>query len=136
MSETKPSPFGTIKAISETRPLTYQDLEEKDLPYEPFLVNRAFSLTQDTVLLAALMNERSFLDKDVQATFYIHTVRPRKRWEKWPKGIEDKEVRTVAQYYGMSMNEAKSTVGLHSPEQLEAMQKVLDSGATPKRGIA
>ena len=124
----KPSPFGTIKAISETRPLTYQSLVDAGLPYETFLVNRAFSLTADTVLIAAMLNERSHLDADVQALFYINTIRPRKRWEKWPKGITDKRVTIVAKYYGISEREAKLSMSLHSEDQLSTMEKAISEG--------
>lgn len=103
------------------------------MPYEAFLVNRAFSLTADTVLAAALMNERSWLPADIQATFYIHAVRPRSRWEKWPKGLEDKDADTVAGYYGMSTREAKAHAKLHTKKQLTEMRKMLDDGAVPSR---
>jgi len=134
MAELKKSTiFDTIKAISSTRPLTYQDLQDENCPYEPFMVNRAFSLTEDTVLAASMMNERSHLDKDMQAEFYIHTLRPRRRFEKWPKNLTDADATTVAQYYGMSVREAKISSHLHTKEQVEAMRKVLEEGARPSR---
>jgi len=129
----KVSPFTTIKHLSETRPYSYKDIQEAGLPYEAFLVNRSFSLTEDTVLAASLMNERSFLSPDIQATFYIHAIRPRRRFEKWPKCLVDADMTTIAGYYGMSVREAKSHAHLHTPEQLVAMQKLLDDGAKPSR---
>ncbi len=129
----KPSPFGAIKALSETRPLTYTDLVEKQLPYETFLVNRAFSLSEDTALLAAILNERGFLDKDVQATFLIHSVKPRPRWNKWPKSMTDDTSKIVAEYYGWSVREAKLNAGLHTDAQIKEMKKFLATGAKRKR---
>ena len=129
----KPGIFDTIKALSATRPLTYQDLQEQNLPYEPFMVNRAFSLSDDTVLAASLMNERPHLDKDIQATFYIRALRPRRRFESWPKQLTDADVTVVAQYYGMSPREAKLHVHLHTKEQIAAMRKVVEDGAQPPR---
>lgn len=130
MTPKKPSPFDTVNALSETRPLVYNDLMELGCSYDPFLINRAFSLHQDTVFVAALLNERSFLDKDVQATFLINTVRPRKRWAKWPKQSEDDKARIVADYYGMSLREAKLSVDLHTDEQIFEMKKLLDGQRT------
>ena len=132
-TESKPTIFTTIKLLSETRPVTYQDIVEQNAPYEPFMINRAFSLSEDTVLAAALMNERSSLDADMQATFYIHTIRPRRRFEKWPKGLKDEEAELIAQYYGMSVREAKLSVNLHTKEQLREMREVLKDGARPSR---
>ena len=129
----KPSIFTTIKALSETRPLTYQDIAAENLPYEPFMINRAFSLSEDTVMAAAMMNERPQLDKDVHASFYIHALRPRRRFEKWPKSLKDDETELIAQYYGMSVREAKLCVNLHTREQIIAMKEVLREGARPSR---
>lgn len=129
----KPTIFDTINAVSSARPLTYGDLLEQNLPYEPFMVNRAFSLSEDSVRLAALMNERPHLDKEMQATFYIHALRPRRRFEKWPKSLTDDTVELIAQYYGMSYREAKLHVNLHTKEQYAEMREVLKEGARPSR---
>lgn len=130
---TKKTIFNTITALSSVRPLTYQDMMSEGLPYEPFMVNRAFSLSEDAVRAASLMNERPYLDKDMQATFYIHTLRPRRRFEKWPKGLQDEEITVIAQYYGMSVREAKYYKNLHTTEQITAMKGVLEDGARPTR---
>jgi len=132
-SETKNTTFTTIKAISETRPLTYKDLKDANAPYEPFLVNRAFSLSEDSALAASLMNLRGHLDADIQASFYIHALRPRRRFEKWPKSLEQDDVATIAKYYGMGRREATLHARLHTAEQITAMKEVLKLGAEPSR---
>jgi hypothetical protein len=132
-TEKKPTIFNTINALSATRPLTYQDLVEQNLPYEPFMVNRAFSLSEDAVLAASMMNQRPHLDKADQAAFYIHTLRPRRRFEKWPKSLEDPDSAVIAKYYGMSQREAKLSANLHTKEEVTVMRKVLEDGASPSR---
>lgn len=134
MSEPKKKTiFDTINAVSSVRPLSYQDIQSQNLPYDAFMVNRAFSLSEDAVRAAALMNERPHLDKDMQATFYIHTLRPRRRFEKWPKGVTEEEIRLIADYYGMSPREAKLHANLHTKEQYAEMREVLEHGARPSR---
>lgn len=125
--------FKAISALSSIRPLTYQDIVEENWPYEPFLINRAFSLSEDTVKAAAQMNEHPTLTKDMHAAYYIHSVRPRRRFEKWPKLLDDPEVTIIAQYYGMSIREAKLHLHLHTKEALRAMQKSLAMGGQPSR---
>lgn len=125
--------FQTINALSATRPLRYQDLVESNLPYEPFMINRAFSLSEDTVWAAAQMNERPHLDKDVHAAYYIHALRPRRRFETWPKLLDDPDAKVIAQYYGMSVREAKLHLRLHTKEQVNMMRHVLEEGARPSR---
>jgi hypothetical protein len=131
--EKKKTVFDTIKALSGTRPLTYQDIHEQQLPYEPYLINRAFSLSEDAVRAAALMNERFHLDADMQATFYIHTLRARRRFEQWPKNAADEEARVIARYYGMSLREAKLHRNLHRKEDIAVMSRVVEDGARPSR---
>jgi hypothetical protein len=131
--EKKPTIFAIIGAMSATRPLTYDDLMETGATYEPFLVNRAFSLSADTVLAASLMNLRSHLDKDQQATFLIHSIRPKRRFEKWPKSLKEEDTKTIATYYGMSMREARLYGNLHTSEQISAMNAVLETNGRPSR---
>ena len=132
-ADTKPKPFATIFAISGKRPLTYADLMAEGMPYETFLVNRAFSLSEDSVLAASIMNQRPHLDKEMQATFYIHSLRPRRRLDAWPKALVDEQDKVIAAYYGMSLREAKLHRHLHTEEQLESMRVALEGGGRPSR---
>jgi hypothetical protein len=129
----KKSSFEAIKALSSIRPLTYRDLVEQNLYYKPFMINRAFSLFEDAVVAASEMNQRPHLDKDVHASYYIHALRPRRRFEKWPKLLDDLDAKVIAQYYGMSMREAKLHLRLHTKEQVNMMRRVLEEGARPSR---
>lgn len=129
----KPNVFTAIKMISSQRPVCYQDIVEANAPYETFMVNRAFSLSEDTVIAANAMNLRGYLDKDAQATYLIHAIRPRHRFEKWPKMESDAEIDIIARYYGMSTREAKLSRGLHTISEVAVMKAVLEEGAHPSR---
>lgn len=129
----KPTLFTTINAISAKRPLSYSDLVEMGAPYNAFMVNRALSLYPDTTIAASLMNLRSFLDNEIQAEFLIHSIRPKKRFGTWPKGIKEEAVNIIAKYYGMSKREARHVESLHTTEQIAAMSRVLQDGALPSR---
>jgi hypothetical protein len=124
----KKTVFDTINALSSVRPLTYQQLQDDGFPYEPFLINRAFSLSEETIGLANLMNKNSGLDKEMHATFYIHALRPRRRFEQWPKALVDEEAKTIAQYYGMSLREAKLHRNLHTKDELDTMRTIVAEG--------
>lgn len=133
MGNLKPNVFTTINLLSAKRPLRYSDIVEANAPYESFMINRAFSLSADTAIAANAMNQRPWLDKDQQAAFLIAAIRPRRRFEKWSKLVEDEEVSVVAQYYGMSTREAKLSRGLHTIEDVAVMRTVLKDGAQPPR---
>ncbi len=129
----KPTIWNAINAISATRPLTYQQIEEKNWPYEPFMVNRAFSLHKDAVEQAAVMNQYSHLKEAEQATYYIRSIRPHSRFTEWPKLLSNPETAIIAKYYGMSLREAKLAADIHTTEQVKVMQAVLDGGAGPSK---
>ena len=61
------------------------DLAEK--AYNPFMVNRALSYFQDTVLFANEMNVNHTIDKRLQFDFFINMVRKRKRFFKNGKSL-------------------------------------------------
>lgn len=120
----KEGPFGAIKLITERRPITLRDFD--NVPYDSFLTNRALSLTKDTVLVASIVNQRPEMDRDMQIAFYLSSIRPRRRYEAWPKQIEDPEIELIAAYYGMSRREAAMHRNIHTTEQCIAMQKAID----------
>ena len=51
--------------------------------YPPYIINRCLSGHLDCVLFAIEMNKYSFLDKDMQYTFYLNTLRKKKRFSPW-----------------------------------------------------
>ena len=67
--------------------LTKENLLEADptskKSYPPYIINRCLSGHLDCVLLVNEMNKYHFLDKDLQYSFYLNTVRKRKRFSPW-----------------------------------------------------
>ena len=129
----KPTLFTTIAAVSSTRPLTYKDVHEREWPVDAFMMNRAFSLSEDSVLAANMLNQRPHLPADAHIAFYVNTLRARRRFEKWPKSLVDDETRTIARFYGISYREATQCHGIHTTEEVVEMQRLLDQGAQPTR---
>ena len=66
---------------------TKENLVEEDPDaikgYAPYIINRCLSGHLDCVLFANEMNKYSFLDKDMQYSFYLNTLRKRKRFSPW-----------------------------------------------------
>ena len=48
--------------------------------YPPYIINRCLSGHLDCVMFANEMNKYSFLDKDMQYSFYLNTLRKKKRF--------------------------------------------------------
>lgn len=127
--EKKLSPYDFVNSISHTKKNLFETEPDAEKVYTPFVVNRALSLTQDTVKAAQAMNERPWLAKQDQFSFLLNMVRARKRYAKWlKKPALDEQVDLVAKYYGVSLRKARQIVSLHTPEQLDRMKSRLDRG--------
>ena len=87
--------------------LTKENLLETDPTsknsYPPYIVNRCLSGHLDCVLFVNEMNKYHFLDKDLQYSFYLNTVRKRKRFSPWLRKDKIEDLDYVKQYYGYSM---------------------------------
>lgn len=95
--------------------------------YNAFMVNRGLSYFPDTILYANEMNTLHHLDAKLQYHYLINIVRPRKRFSKWAKKKEDSDLTMVMQYFGYSIDKAKSALTLLSSEQLKVMREKIES---------
>ena len=74
-----------VPSILQTKKSPFKDeIDYKD--YVPFLVNRSLSYHLDCVLYANQMNLLPGIDKDMQYSYLLNTIRPMKRkfapWQK------------------------------------------------------
>ena len=108
------------------------NLIEEDLEaissYPPYIVNRCLSGHLDTVLFANEMNKYSNLDKDMQYSFFLYTLRKRKRFSPWLKKEQIDDLDLVKKHYGYSNEKAKVAVTLLTKTQLETIRNKHDMG--------
>jgi hypothetical protein len=128
MAKPKSKLFEFVDAVSHTKDAGFMDDPTWEKEYIPFIVNRAFSYHRDSVLAANVMNERPHLQKNLQAWFYLNTLRARKRYASWHKNSVSDDVRVVSEYYGCSLHHATSLVSLHTSEQLLTMRTRMYKG--------
>ena len=96
--------------------------------YPPYIVNRCLSGHLDTVLFANEMNRYSNLDKDMQYSFFLYTLRKRKRFSPWLKKEQVEDLDLVKKHYGYSNEKAKVAVNLLIKTQLETIRNQHDMG--------
>ena len=105
------------------------DPESPSKSYVPFVINRSLSYFQDTVHIANEMNRYSNLSPKMQYDFLCSMVRPRKRFSKWSKKIEDTEyIIVIKEYYKYSAEKARDVYTILNEEQLNHLLKVTDKG--------
>ena len=105
-------------------------IEDPDMisSYSPYIVNRCLSGHLDTVLFANEMNRYVNLDKDLQYTFYLNTLRKRKRFSPWLKKEQIENLDLVKKHYGYSNEKARVALTLLTKTQLEYIRNKHDMG--------
>jgi len=70
------------------------------------------------------MNQAAFLDKKLQYDYYIHSISKRKRFSKWIKPEENKDLEVVKEVYGYSDARAREVIDMLPMDKLrELVQK-------------
>ena len=107
---------------------TKEDLSEDISSYPPYIVNKCLSGHIDCILFANEMNMHHQLDKDMQYSFYLNTLRKRKRFSPWLRKDKVTDLECVKQYYGYSNEKASQALKILTKEQLTFIKKRLDIG--------
>lgn len=92
--------------------------------YSPWIVNVGMSLHPDTILYANDMNEYYHISKAMQYDFYIHGVRSRKRFAKWPKQLAvHKDADTIKKVFNINIKRACEYIELMDPKVIKDIVK-------------
>ena len=98
--------------------------------YSPYIINRCLSGHLDCVLFANEMNKYSFLDKDMQYSFYLNTLRKKKRFSPWLRKEKVTDLEIIKQYYGYSNEKASNALKILTPEQINYIKQRLETGGS------
>ena len=111
---------------------TKENLIEEDpdaiKEYPPYIVNRCLSGHLDTIMFANEMNKFPNLDKDLQYSFYLNTLRKKKRFSPWLRKDKVTDLEIIKQYYGYSNEKALSALKILTPDQINFIKQRLDIG--------
>ena len=119
----KKSPFDYVKEIN-----TKSDYSYDMTGYVPFLVNRAFAMHLDTIMLAEEMNHYHQLIPQIQYEFYFTAVRKGRRFG-FPKKVEEHpQLKVVMEYFNYSKIKAEQALEILSESDLCEIRKSLDKG--------
>ena len=96
--------------------------------YPSYIINRCLSGHLDCVMFTNEMNKYSFLDKDMQYSFYLNTLRNKKRFSPWLRKDKVTDLEIIKQYYGYSNEKASNALKILTPEQIIYIKQRLDTG--------
>jgi len=111
------------KNLIEEDPSTIKD-------YAPYIINRCLSGNIDSILFANEMNKYSFLDKDMQYSFYLNILRKKKRFSPWLRKDKVTDLEIIKQYYGYSNEKASNALKILTPEQINFIKQRLETGGS------
>ena len=109
---------------------TKEDLSEDINDYAPYIINRCLSGHIDCILFANEMNMNPHISKDMQYSFYLNTIRKRKRFSPWLRKNKVKDLECIKQYYGYSNEKASQALKILNKEQLNFIKQRLETGGT------
>ena len=96
--------------------------------YPAYIINRCLSGSVDSILFANEMNLNAHLDKDMQYTFLLNTLRKRKRFSPWLKKEQIEDLDLIKKHYGYSNEKAKVALSLLTKSQIESLRHKHDMG--------
>jgi hypothetical protein len=117
-----------LNSINFTKTNLMDENPDAKRDYAPFIINRCLSGHLDCILFANEMNKNHFLDKDMQYTFYLNTLRKKKRFSPWLRKDKIEDLETVKQYYGYSNEKAYQVLKILSNEQIDYIKQRLEIG--------
>ena len=117
-----------LNSINFTKQIPEDPAEIKT--YTPYIINRCLSGHLDCVLFANEMNKYSFLDKDMQYSFYLNTLRKKKRFSPWLRKEKVTDLEIIKQYYGYSNEKASNALKILTPEQISYIKQRLETGGS------
>ncbi len=102
-----------------------RDWEKK---YPPFIINKGLSYFSDTVMYANEMNRLHHASKHMQFSFFLNSIKSRKRFSKWLKASKLKDLDVVKQHFGYSNKRAQEVLTILTKEKLDYIKERLYKG--------
>ena len=124
-----------FKIINNINTETKNILDSKEVSvsdYLPFMVNRALSYHNDTILYANEMNINNYLAKDMQYNYLFNSIKKRKRFSKWHKADEDNQIDLIVKEYKVNNQKAIQIKKLLTEEQMNILKKKYNIGGVSK----
>ena len=107
---------------------TKEDHSDSIKDYPPYIINRCLSGHIDCILFVNEMNLHHSLDKDMQYSFYLNSLRKKKRFSPWLRKDKVQDLECIKKYYGYSNEKASQALKILTKEQINFIKKRLDIG--------
>jgi hypothetical protein len=119
-----------LNSINFTKENLLEDDPSLVKEYAPYIINRCLSGHIDCILFANELNMNHHLDKDMQYSFYLNSLRKKKRFSPWIRKDTIKDLDYVRNYYGYSNEKAQQALKILTKEQLNFIKSKFETGGT------
>ena len=101
-------------------------LTEKEYP--SFVVNRTLSYFLDTIMYANEINTHHHVDNKLQFDYLLNSIRSKRRFTRWLKPDENKNLDAIKDYYGYSNQKANGALNILTEDQLSLIHERMEKG--------
>lgn len=125
-----------LPSITEKKGYLFERGKEEEIErkYPSFMINRALSQYEDTVLLANEVNRMSAsLDPKLQYDFLYHLVPKKRRFSKWAKAQKSDTINMIVEAYNISVRKAEEISDILSEDVIENLRTYLCKGGKDGR---
>ena len=127
MSDYSLTKYLTAINYSKEKLLDTDDREwERKCP--PFIINKGLSYFSDTIMYANEMNRLHHASKHMQFSFFLNSIKSRKRFSKLLKSSKMKDLDVVKQHFGYSNKKAQEAISLLTKEKIDYIKERLYKG--------
>jgi hypothetical protein len=119
-----------LNSINFTKENLMEENPDSVKEYAPYIINKCLSGQIDSILFANEMNMNHQLDKDMQYSFYLNSLRKRKRFSPWIRKDKVQDLEFVKRYYGYSNEKAIQALNILNKSQLNFIKQRLETGGT------
>ena len=117
-----------LNSINQTKKNLIDDDPSLEKEYSPYIINRIFSGHLDAVMFANEMNMYHFLPKKMQYSFYLNSLRVKKRFSPWLRKDQIKDLDLVKRYHGYSNENPKQALKILTKEQIIFIKSKFETG--------
>ena len=96
--------------------------------YPSYIINRCLSGHVDCVLLVNEMNRWYGLDNDLQYSFYLNTLRKKRRFSPWQKKDKVEDFDLIKNYFKYSDEKARDALRILTKDQIELIRSKMNTG--------
>lgn len=124
------NPFDYVNAINSRKDIirNSENTELAEKLYDSYFINKALSYHVDSILYSNEMNINNNLDSIMQNDYYLNSIRPKKRYSKWHKKVNNETIQVIQEYYKVKYSRAVEYSKVLTEEQINLIKTRIIKG--------